>query len=82
MTNEQIQKRHEEYIEIIKMLEQLVVTQQTTYQIHNERLQALRQLYEAVSHLKDLQTEQNRVSRMGRKVSEKDMLTVVEAPEE
>lgn len=54
MTKEEIEKKHEEHVEILKALEQLVITQQTTFKVHNDRLTALRELYVALSELKDL----------------------------
>src|SRR5690554_4641034 len=57
MTQEQIEKRHEELVEMLKAFEQLVVTQQTTFKVHNDRLQALREIYVALTELKALQLE-------------------------
>ena len=54
MTQEEIDLKHQEHIEILKAMEQLVVSQPTTYKVHNDRLQALRILYTAVTELKDL----------------------------
>lgn len=54
MTQEEIERKHEEHVEILKAFEQLVVSQQTTFKLHNDRLKALRELYVAVSELKDL----------------------------
>lgn len=55
MTTEEIEKKHEELVEILKAFEQLVITQQTTFKVHNDRLQALREIYVALSELKQFQ---------------------------
>lgn len=57
MTKEQIEKKHEEYVELLKSFEQLVVSQQTTFKVHNDRLQALREIYLGLTELKTLQLE-------------------------
>lgn len=67
MTKEEIDKKHEELVEILKAFEQLFVAQQATFKVHNDRLQALREIYVALSELKTLQLEKLDVTE-----SEKD----------
>lgn len=58
MTSKEIETKFEEHVEILKLLENLIVTQETTFVMHNERLQHLRRLYVAITDLKELQLKE------------------------
>lgn len=55
MTNEEIEEQYKELVDIIKDIEQILISQKTTFKIHNKRLNDLRKVFLAITELKNLQ---------------------------
>lgn len=58
MTKEEIEKEHEEYKNIVKSIEKILVSQNVTYQEHTERLKQLRKIYVGLTELRDIKVLQ------------------------
>lgn len=55
MTNEEIEEQYKELVDIIKDIEQILISQKTTFKVHNKRLNDLRKVFLAITELKNLQ---------------------------
>lgn len=55
MTNEEIEEQYKELVDIIKDIEQILISQKTTFKVHNKRLNDLRKIFLAITELKNLQ---------------------------